>query len=69
MQNHTQDRLYCRKHNGILQCYFAHVSQRCGEAKSVIDAGVFFSALQYVVSIKVCDGLIMTAAHACKTTT
>jgi hypothetical protein len=28
-----------------------------------------FSAVQYVISIKVCDGLIVVTAHACKTTT
>jgi len=28
-------RLYCRKHHGIAQCLFDHVSQRFGEAKSM----------------------------------
>jgi hypothetical protein len=35
VQNHTQDRLYSRKLNEISQCYFTHVSQRYGEAKSI----------------------------------
>jgi hypothetical protein len=30
-----QDRLYCRKHNGIARCHSAHVSQRYGEVKSI----------------------------------
>jgi hypothetical protein len=29
------NRLYYRKHNGIAQFYYEHVSQRCVEAKSV----------------------------------
>jgi hypothetical protein len=31
----SEDRLYYRKHNEITQFYYEHVSQRCGEAKSV----------------------------------
>jgi hypothetical protein len=30
-----EDRMYYRKHNGIVQCYFEHVSQRYGEAISI----------------------------------
>jgi len=30
-----EDRLHYRKHNGITQLYYEHVSQRCGEAKSI----------------------------------
>jgi len=30
-----EDRVYYRKQNGIAQCYFEDVSQRCGEAKSI----------------------------------
>jgi len=30
-----EDRLCYRKHNGIAQCCFEHVSQRYGEAKSI----------------------------------
>jgi len=30
-----QDRLNCRNHKEISQCYFPHVSQRYGEAKSI----------------------------------
>jgi len=30
-----EDHLCYRKHNEISQCYFEHVSQRYGEAKSV----------------------------------
>jgi hypothetical protein len=29
------NRLYYRKHNGIAQLYYEHVSQRCEEAKSI----------------------------------
>jgi len=37
-----QDRVYSRKHNEIAGCYFANVSQRYGETKSIsakVDAG------------------------------
>jgi hypothetical protein len=27
--------VYYRKHNGIAQFYYEHVSQRCGESKSI----------------------------------
>jgi hypothetical protein len=31
----VEDRLYYRKHNGIVQFYYEHVSFRSGEAKSI----------------------------------
>jgi hypothetical protein len=31
----SEDRLYYRKHDGIAQSYYEHVSERCEEAKSV----------------------------------
>jgi len=30
-----EDGLYYRKHNGIMLFYYLHVSQRCGDAKSI----------------------------------
>jgi hypothetical protein len=74
MRSHNQDRLYCTKHNEILQCYFAHASQRWGEAKSVSiqnstptpwnDAGVaFVSGVHYIISIKDSEGSMLVSAH------
>jgi hypothetical protein len=31
----SEDCLYYRKHNGIVQLYYENVSKRCGEAKSI----------------------------------
>jgi len=69
------DGLYYRKHNRIRLFYYLHVSQRCGDAKSIsikkltptprTDAGVaFVSAVQYVVSIKDSEGSMLGSAHA-----
>jgi hypothetical protein len=70
-----EDRLYYRKHNGIAQFYYEHVSQRCGEAKSSpisksiptpwTDAGVaFVSGLQYTISMKDSEVSMLVSAHA-----
>jgi len=32
---HSEDHLYYQKHNRIVWCYFEHISQRYGEAKSI----------------------------------
>jgi hypothetical protein len=71
----SEDRLYHRKHNGIAQCYFEHVSQLYGKAKSIsvlkstptplTDAGVVsFSGVQYIISVRECGGNMLGSAHA-----
>jgi hypothetical protein len=69
-----EDRLCYRKHNGIAQCYFEHVSQRYGEVKSIstqkstltprTDAGVgFFSSVQYIIPVMDSEGMMLGSAH------
>jgi hypothetical protein len=60
---------------GISLCYFANVSQRYGEAKYIsvykstptpyTDAGVvFFSCVQYIISVRDSEGNMLGSAHA-----
>jgi hypothetical protein len=59
----------------MAQFYYEHVSQRCGEAKSIsikkstptpcTDAGVaFLSVVKYIISIKDREGSMLESAHA-----
>jgi hypothetical protein len=54
-----------------MQYYLAHVSQRYGEAESIclkVDAGVgFFSGVQYIISVKESEGIMLGSAHASTT--
>jgi hypothetical protein len=70
-----EDHLYYRKHYGITQFYYEHVSQPCGEAKSIsiwkstptlwTDAGVaFVYAVQNIITIKDSEGRMLVSAHA-----
>jgi hypothetical protein len=70
-----EDRLWYRKQNGIAQLFYEHVSNHCGEAKSIsilkstptpwTDAGVdFVSAEQYIIYIKNSEGSMLVIAHA-----
>jgi hypothetical protein len=60
----SEDRLYYRKHNGIAQCYFEHVSQRYEEAKSGV---VFFSGVQYIISVRDIEDNMLGSVHASTT--
>jgi len=65
-----ENRLYYGKHNRIAQFSYENVSRHCGEAKSIpiYEAGVgFFCAVQYIISVKDSEGIMLGSAHASTT--